>query len=166
MHDLSRSSTCIEFNTHMNPDKWCYPYKPNNTVDSIINIFQHSTTDRAIYRTFYLAKLLIFVSRKGPSTHVIDATSFVQMWNAAIGAEEMVNISSYETLSADKNRWRYHSPKKLLKNLALMSANSWQAVNIHTPQIAIVSSINQYLFFQHPKKFSLCDQRRTHYVES
>jgi hypothetical protein len=33
----------------------------------------------SVYRTFYLAKLLIFVTRKGPSTHVIDATSFVKM---------------------------------------------------------------------------------------
>jgi hypothetical protein len=32
----------------------------------------------SVYRTFYLAKLLIFVTRKGPSTHVIDAMSFVK----------------------------------------------------------------------------------------
>ncbi len=31
------------------------------------------------YRTFLLAKLYISVTRKGPSTHVIDATSFVTM---------------------------------------------------------------------------------------
>jgi hypothetical protein len=39
-----------------------------------------------------------FVIRKGPSTHVIDATSFVQMRNATIKAEELANISSYQTL--------------------------------------------------------------------
>jgi hypothetical protein len=39
---------------------------------------QHKTQLLAsVYRTFYLAKLLIFVTRKGPNTHVIDATSFV-----------------------------------------------------------------------------------------
>jgi len=39
---------------------------------------QHKTQLLAsVYRTFYLAKLLIFLTRKGPSTHVIDATSFV-----------------------------------------------------------------------------------------
>ncbi len=31
------------------------------------------------YCTFLLAKLYIFVTQKGPSTHVIDATSFVTM---------------------------------------------------------------------------------------
>jgi hypothetical protein len=31
------------------------------------------------YRTFLLAELSIFVTQKGPSTHVIDATSFVTM---------------------------------------------------------------------------------------
>ena len=30
------------------------------------------------YRTFLLAKLYTFVTQKGPSTHVIDATSFVR----------------------------------------------------------------------------------------
>jgi hypothetical protein len=31
------------------------------------------------YRTFLLANLSIFITRKGPSTHVINATSFVTM---------------------------------------------------------------------------------------
>jgi hypothetical protein len=39
-----------------------------------------------------------FVTRKGPSTPVIDATSFVLMRNATIKAEELANISSYQTL--------------------------------------------------------------------
>jgi hypothetical protein len=69
---------------------------------------QHKTQLLASdYRTFYLAKLLIFVTRKGPSTHVIDATSFVERSNATIGAEELANISSYQTLSADKNSKSY-----------------------------------------------------------
>jgi hypothetical protein len=32
----------------------------------------------SVYCTFLLAKVLIFVTRKGPSTHVIDATSLVK----------------------------------------------------------------------------------------
>jgi hypothetical protein len=32
----------------------------------------------SVYRTFYLAKVVTFETRKGPSTHVIDATSFVK----------------------------------------------------------------------------------------
>jgi hypothetical protein len=34
----------------------------------------------SVYRTFLLAKLLIFVTQKGPSTHVIDATSLVKTY--------------------------------------------------------------------------------------
>jgi len=37
-----------------------------------------NTTFSQRYITFLLAKLLIFVTQKGPSTHVIDATSFVK----------------------------------------------------------------------------------------
>jgi hypothetical protein len=37
-----------------------------------------NTTLASVYLTFYLAKLSNFVTRKGPSTHVIDATSFVE----------------------------------------------------------------------------------------
>ncbi len=44
-----------------------------------------------------------FIPPKGPSTQLIDATSCVKMCNAMIGAEELVDISSYQTLSADKN---------------------------------------------------------------
>ena len=43
-----------------------------------------------------------FETRNGPSTQLIDVTSFVSMWNATIGVEELMVISSYQTLSADK----------------------------------------------------------------
>jgi len=46
-----------------------------------------------------------FVPQNGPSTQLIDATSCVNMGNAMIGAEELRYISSYQTLSADKN-WK------------------------------------------------------------
>ena len=36
------------------------------------------------------------------STQLIDATSFIEIRNAMIGAEELANISSYQMLSADK----------------------------------------------------------------
>jgi hypothetical protein len=40
---------------------------------------QHKTQLLAsVYRTFLLAKLSNFVTRNGPCTHVIDATSFVE----------------------------------------------------------------------------------------
>jgi hypothetical protein len=46
-----------------------------------------------------------FVPRNGPSTQLIDATSCIKMRNARIVAEELVNISSYQTLAWDEN-WK------------------------------------------------------------
>ncbi len=54
------------------------------------------------YCTFLLATLSIFVTQQGPSTHVIDATSFVTMWDATIQTEAINYISSYQTFTADK----------------------------------------------------------------
>jgi hypothetical protein len=55
------------------------------------------------YGTFWsLVVYENFGTRSGPSTQLIDATSFISMWNAAIGAEELADISSYQTLSGDK----------------------------------------------------------------
>ncbi len=53
------------------------------------------------YFTFSLAELKIFVTRKGPSTHVIDAMSFLTMWDAKIQEEAISYISSCQTLTAD-----------------------------------------------------------------
>ena len=45
-----------------------------------LNTTQNTTQLLAsVYRTFYLAKVVTFETRNGPSTHVIDATSFVEM---------------------------------------------------------------------------------------
>jgi hypothetical protein len=49
-----------------------------------------------------------FIPRNGPSTQLINATSFVIMWNAMIRAEELAVLSRYQMLSADKKE------KKLL----------------------------------------------------
>jgi hypothetical protein len=46
-----------------------------------------------------------FIPQNRPSTQLIDATSCVKMWNTTIGAEELAVISSYQTLSVDKN-WK------------------------------------------------------------
>ncbi len=59
------------------------------------------------YCTFLLAELSIVVTRKGPSTHVIDATSFLTMWDTTIQKEDITYISSYQTLTADKNSKSY-----------------------------------------------------------
>ena len=52
-------------------------------------------------------KPMRILSQIGPSTQLFDATSFVQMWNTTIGSEELVNISSYQRLSADKKPKSY-----------------------------------------------------------
>ncbi len=58
------------------------------------------------YSTFWaLVVCENFIPQNRPSTQLIDATSFVQMWNATIGAKELAGISSYQTLSADK-KWK------------------------------------------------------------
>jgi len=55
------------------------------------------------YGTFWaLVKSDNFIPQNGPSTRVIDATSFIYMQNATIGAEELTVITSYQTFSADK----------------------------------------------------------------
>jgi hypothetical protein len=58
-------------------------------------------------QTFLLANLYTFVTQKGPSTHVIDATSFVTMWGTTIQEEAISYISIYQTLTADKNSKSY-----------------------------------------------------------
>ena len=63
-------------------------------------------------------------ARNGPSTQLIEATSCVERSNATIQAEELSYLSSHQTLIADKNSQRYHARTKLVKILAVMTANS------------------------------------------
>ncbi len=44
-----------------------------------------------------------FGTQKKPSTHVINATSCVKMWDATIEEEELAHILSYQMIPADKN---------------------------------------------------------------
>jgi hypothetical protein len=62
-------------------------------------------------------------AQKGHSTHVIDATRDVKIAINSQIAESLMNISSYHTLTADKNSQRYHTRTKLLKRWALTSAH-------------------------------------------
>ncbi len=71
----------------------------------------------SVYRTFLLAKLLIFVTRKGPSnTHVIDVTSLVKTYQQEKKEEAISYISSYQTFRADKNSKTYWARTKLKKS--------------------------------------------------
>jgi hypothetical protein len=56
-----------------------------------------------------------FIPQNGPSTQLINATSFVSMWNATIGAEELAHISRYQMLSGDKKYKTYKAIMKLVK---------------------------------------------------
>ena len=46
-----------------------------------------------------------FGTQKEPSTHGIDATSCVKMWDGKHDEKELAHILSYQMLSADKN-WK------------------------------------------------------------
>ena len=79
---------------------------------------QHKTQLLArVYCTFLLAKLSNFVTRKGPSTHIIDATSLVKTCRKRKKEEAISYISSYQTLTADKNSKTYWARTKLKKKV-------------------------------------------------
>jgi hypothetical protein len=67
------------------------------------------------YHTFLLTNQVTFETQHEPSTQHIEATSYVKMWDVAIGAEEHVYISSYQMLPADKNLKSYLPWTKLVK---------------------------------------------------
>ncbi len=48
-----------------------------------------------------------FGTHKEPSTHIIDAASWVKMLDSKHKEEKLAHILSYQTLSADKNRKSY-----------------------------------------------------------
>ena len=48
-----------------------------------------------------------FIPQNGSSTQLFNATNCVKMRDATIGIEELADISSYQTLSADKNQKSY-----------------------------------------------------------
>ncbi len=54
-----------------------------------------------------------FVPQNGPSTQLINVTSCIKMRNATIGAEELPDISSYQTFLPDKNWKSYLAITKL-----------------------------------------------------
>ena len=49
-----------------------------------------------------------------PSTQLIEATSCVEQSNTTMKAEELSQLSSYQTLTMDKNRRSYQSVKKFI----------------------------------------------------
>ena len=53
-------------------------------------------------------------ARSGPSTQLIEVTSCAERWNATIKDEEHSNFLDIKS---------YQSPKKLVKNLMVMTVN-------------------------------------------
>ncbi len=86
---------------------WLRHIGPADAMVNAIAVMSKTQLFASNYHFFLLANLLIFVTRKGPSTHVIDATSFVTMWDTTIQKEAISYISSYQTLTADKNSKGY-----------------------------------------------------------
>ena len=80
-----------------------------DTVNKFVKATQNTNKTQLLVSNYGTFRLLVvyenFKPQNEPSTQLIDATSCVKMWNATIGAEELRNISSYQTLSADKN-WK------------------------------------------------------------
>ncbi len=75
-------------------------------VNKFVETTQNTIKTQLLASNYGTFRLLVvceyFIPQNKPSTQHIDATSFVWMQNAAIVAEELANISSYQTLSADK----------------------------------------------------------------
>ena len=51
-------------------------------------------------RSLVVYENVIYKNR--PYPQLINVTSYIKMWDATIGAEKLVDFSSYQTLSADK----------------------------------------------------------------
>jgi len=79
-----------------------------------------------------LSKASVQNARNGPSTQLIKATVCVERSNATMKVEELSQLSSYQMLTTDKNRRSYQYPKKLVKNLAVITANSVKLLRILT----------------------------------
>ena len=79
------------------------------TADKIVENTQNTNKTQLLASNYGTNWLLVayenFTPQNGHSTQLIDAMSCVKMWDSTIGAEELVPLSSYQTLSADK-KWR------------------------------------------------------------
>ncbi len=78
-------------------------------VAAMVNKFEWNTKNTnktqllaSNYGTFWSLVVYENSGTQTNSTQLIDVTSFVYMWNTTIGAEELTEILSYQTLSADK----------------------------------------------------------------
>ena len=75
-------------------------------VDSFIETASNTNKTKLLASNYATFRSLVvyenFTPQNRPTTQLIDATSFVEMWNVMIGDEELMDISSYQILSGDK----------------------------------------------------------------
>ena len=88
---------------------------------------------------------------KGPSTLLIKPKRFIERLNVTIRAEECSFLSSYQTLSMDKNWQNYLSPMKLVKKWTLMSIQSSSAISKLLNMIVFCNN-NWLIFYILPMK--------------
>ena len=78
-------------------------------VDKFVETTQNTNRTQLLTSNYSTFRALVVcencIPQNGPSTQLINATSCVKLWDVTIVAEELANISSYQTLSADKN-WK------------------------------------------------------------
>jgi hypothetical protein len=95
------------------------PYRPSRRHG---HRFRRKKSSCGVVKLLFEAN--VQMAQNGPSTQLIESTSCVKMSNATIKAKEHSLLSSYHTLTADKNSRRYHVRTKLVFSLAVMVANN------------------------------------------
>ena len=71
-------------------------------VDEFVETTQNTNKPQLLASNYGTFRALVnsenFIPQNGPSSQLIDAASFVKMWDSTIGAEELAVVSSYQTL--------------------------------------------------------------------
>ena len=75
-------------------------------VNEFVETTQNTNKTQLLASNYSTFRALVisenFIPQNGPSTQLINAPSFIKIWNATIGAEELAVISSYQMVSANK----------------------------------------------------------------
>ncbi len=93
----------------------------------------YPTTQRINRQILFIAKKIQF----WPSTHIIDAASFIQIASNSGQAEVITRLMGYQTLWTNKNLVRNYSTTKLVKSL-----RSWASIEVKLLKCIILVAIN------------------------
>ena len=95
-HWMPPSSECLH---HINPVA--------AMVDEFVQTIQNTNKRQLLVSNYSTDWALVvcknFIPQNGPSTQLINVSSWVKIWDSTIGAEDLAHNSSYQTLSANKN---------------------------------------------------------------